>query len=422
MTTLQRRTFLRWSATLAATGLAMTPGGGERSARATAPPPAVRGRARAMVLLFMHGGMSQIDTFDPKPGRVTGGVFRAIDTAQPGVRFAEHLPKLAARAEHLTVLRSLVGKEGNHQRARYLMHTGFSPQGGVVHPSLGAHVGRACDGRRDVPGHVSIGRDAHGAGYLGPGHAPFIVPNAAQPVRNLAPPMALPSERVVRRRALVAALDRRFAGSHDAPGAVAGAAMRAQAEAIMAGPAAAAFDLSAERPDTLARYGDAGFGRGCLMARRLVEAGVPFVEVVLPGWDTHQDNFARVEARSRELDRAMSALLDDLGASGRDADTVVACVTDFGRTPTINGRGGRDHYPAVSSALLFGGGLARGRVVGATDPDGRAVVTAPVSVGDLVRTLAEQLGVEPDEVHMTPEGRPVTTMDPAARRVTDLLA
>jgi len=378
-----------------------------------------------MVVLYMQGGMSQVDTFDPKPGRPTGGEFRAIETSVSGLRFAEHLPGLASRARQLCVVRSLVAREGNHQRARYLMHTGYAPQGGVKHPGLGAHVARARGAMLadlDVPGSVSIGRVAHGAGYLGPAYAPFLVHRADKPVRNLAPAAGLDEARLGRRRAILDELDADFSERHPSPAAASGAAVRRQAEAIMRGPAARAFDLSGEAPEAVARYGDGEFGRGCLMARRLVDAGVPYVEVAMAGWDTHDDNFNRVRLLSGALDRGFSALLDDLHASGRLARTMVVCLGDFGRTPDINGRGGRDHYPAAASAVLAGGGLASGRVVGATDPDGYGVVERPVRIPDLFHTLAHRMGLDPGETHVTPQGRPVTTVDVAGQLVDELLA
>lgn len=380
-----------------------------------------------MIVLYMQGGMSQIDTLDPKPGRPTGGSFKAIDTSASGIRFAEHLPRLAEQARHLTVVRSLVAREGNHLRARYLMHTGYSPQGGVEHPGLGSHVARARSpdsgaAGRDVPGFVSIGRVVHGAGYLGPTHAPFMVRRASQPVRNLSPAAGLDDARIDRRRTVLDELDRGFAQRHPTPAARGGAAVRAQAEAIMQGRAAAAFDLTREHGNALERYGGGEFGRGCLMARRLIDAGVPFVEVSLGGWDTHEDNFDRVASLSALLDRGMSALIDDLRASGRWAHTSVVCLGDFGRTPVINARGGRDHYPAAASALLGGGGLASGRVVGATDPDGHAVIERPVRIPDLFHTFAHVLRVDPAETHVTPQGRPVTTLDPTGAVVPELLA
>lgn len=383
------------------------------SARAARPSPdshSPGGRARACILLFMHGGASQIDTFDPKPGRDTGGEFSAIRTALPGVRVSEHLPGLAQRLDRLTLIRSLTAREGNHDRARYLMHTGYPPQGGAQHPAFGAWV---ADGRDAgaLPGYVAIDTPGQGPGLLGAARAPFIVRDARRPVRNLAPTRPVAPSRQDDRAALWRSLQGDFAAHHPSPHVQGHRDVLEQALTMMASPATEAFDLSREPETMRARYGDSGFGQGCLMARRLVEAGVPFVEVGLRGWDTHADNFDRVRALSGPLDTGMSALLDDLGARGLLDETLVVWMGDFGRTPRINGRGGRDHYPACSSVLIAGGGTPGGQVIGATDADGYEIVDQPVTVPDLLRTMAAALSLDPDDTRMTPTGRPISMVD-----------
>jgi len=395
----RRRDVLRWG--LAAIGGALC-GGFDRSAAATVP-------ARACIVVFLHGGASQFETFDPKPGRPTGGPTKAIDTRVDGLRFAADLPGLAARADRLAIVRSVTAKEGNHDRARYLMRTGHPPQGGVVHPGLAALVSEVHPDL-DVPP-VAIATPGQGPGLVGPRHASLLVRDPDGPLRNATPPRGVDEDRRADRTALWRALQDDFATGRSAPAIAGHTDVVERGMQLMDSPRLAAFDISRESTATRTRYGDDRFGASCLLARRLVDAGVPFVDVGLQGWDTHEDGFARTSALARTLDRGLSALLDDLRASGRLADTLVVCLGDFGRTPTINARGGRDHFPACSSVLLAGAGIRSGVVVGATDPDGTAVAERPVEVPDLFRTMAHVLGVDADRVRMSPTGRPITTVD-----------
>jgi hypothetical protein len=364
--------------------------------------------ARSCILLYMAGGASHIDTFDPKPGRETGGEFKAIKSAVDGVRVSEHLPGLAARLDRMTLVRSLTTKEGNHDRARHLMHTGYTPGGGVDHPCVGSLVA-ADRAAGELPGYVAIGGPGEDAGFLGAGLGPFTVQDPTRPVRYLSHFKQVTEERFQGRLELWRSLEDDFARTH--PSAVVDGQRQVgeRAAAMMASSRVAAFALD-DDPKRDA-YGAGKFGAGCLMARRLVEAGVPFVEVTLNGWDTHQDNFATVKRLSGELDQGMSALLDDLQASGLLAETLVVWMGDFGRSPKINARGGRDHHPRASSVLLAGAGIAGGRVIGATDEDGAEVVERPVTVADLWRTIAVTLGLDPDRVRHTPAGRPIKTVD-----------
>jgi uncharacterized protein (DUF1501 family) len=365
---------------------------------------------RACILVYLHGGASQFETFDPKPGTTTGGPTRAIATRVDGLRFADTLPRLAARADRLAVVRSLTAKEGNHDRARYLMRTGQPPQGGAVHPGLGALVSEAHPDL-DVPP-VAIGVPGQGPGLLGPRHAALFVRDADRPLRNVDAPVD--AGRASDRAEIWRALQSDFAEGRTARAIAGHTDVVERATALMASPRLAAFALARESEATRARYGDDAFGRGCLLARRLVDAGVAFVEVGLPGWDTHEDGFARAGVLATTLDRGLAALLDDLVANGRLADTLVVCVGDFGRTPAINARGGRGHFPRCSSLLLAGGGIRGGTVVGATSADGTAIAEREVTVPDLFRTLAHALELDADRVRMAPSGRPITTVDGGA--------
>lgn len=379
------------------------------------------GQATSCVLVFLHGGASQIDTFDPKPGRETGGPFAAVETAVKGVRFAEHLPGLARRMKQLAVVRSVTSKEGNHDRARYLMHTGFVPQGGVKHPGWGSVVARKYE-RGALPGYVALGGPGHGPGYLGAGFAPFPVGNPEKPVRNLAPNRTITDARLDRRMELWRGFEAEFEATHPTPQVAGQRAIGERAVAMMRAPQAGAFTLDDESAATRERYGRTRFGQGCLMARRLIEADVPFVEVALRGWDTHRDNFPTVERLSGELDLGVSALLDDLRSNGRLASTLVVIMGDFGRTPNINANGGRDHYPSASSIVMAGGGVVGGQVIGSTDPDGYEIAERPVGVPDVFSSMAHALGIAGDETHMTPQGRPVTVVEDGGEVLPELFA
>ncbi len=402
MTTITRRNALRLG--LGALAAGVTTGAlGSRAAVASAAP------ARACILLYMVGGASHIDTWDPKPGRPTGGEFRSIRTTIPGVHVSEHLPKLARQTDKMAILRSLSYREGNHARARYLMHTGYVPAGATRHPGLGSQVVQAKPGQTPLPGNVAIGGPGHTAGLMGPQHAPFVVGNPSKPVRNIG--SHLSRERLDARLDIWSDLQNDF-GQHRGRTAVHGhEEIVEQAVSMMRAEELAGFDLSDEAPATTARYGPTRFGQGCLMARRLVERGVPFVEVQMGGWDTHENNFERVAKLSADLDAGMSALLEDLDASGLLDETMVLWMGDFGRTPDINVRGGRDHYPRVASAVLAGGGITGGQVVGATDIDGREVVESQLSVEDLHRTVQTRLGLDPDAVRLSAGGRPIYAVD-----------
>ncbi len=419
--TLARRNFLR--AGLGALLTASLVGAGSTSRAGTDVLASIR-PVRRCVVLFMHGGASQIDTFDPKPGRPTGGEFRAIESSVSGLRISEHLPQLAARMHRLTLIRSLTAKEGNHERARYLMQTGFVPQGGVEHPSLGAHAARARGPDGELPGFVAINLPGTGPGYLGAAWGPFVVPDASKPVRNLAPPdgLALAPARLDRRVELWRGLEGEFGRAHGSARVAAAREIGERAVALSRSGRLDAFDLSRESAQTRARYGSGRFAEGCLLARRLLEAEVGFVEVGMRGWDTHQDNFSQVRTLSAELDRAAAALIDDLIASGLWSETLLVWLGDFGRTPRINGNGGRDHFPRVSSVVLGGGPIRAGEVIGASDQDGEDIRERPVTVPELFASLATALGLDAGEVHVTPEGRPVTTVDEAGEPIPELFA
>jgi hypothetical protein len=387
-------------------------------ALADAPP----AHAKACILLWLNGGPSHIDTFDPKPGRPTGGTFKAIKTKTPGLELSEHLPQLAERSDKLCVLRGMSSKEGNHQRAQYFVHTGYAPNPTVVHPSLGGWTSaRMGDSNADLPEFVSIGGPSWGAGFLGVQNGPFVMQKAGALPPDVAPAPNVDGSRFERRRAALDAAEARFAKETGDLKVDGRRAVYAKAVHLMQSPKIRAFDLSTESEATKKAYGDTDFGRGCLLARRLVDSGVKFVEVVLDGWDTHQNNFGRTKELMATLDPAFAALLKDLGERQLLASTLVACMGEFGRTPKINPNDGRDHYPQAWAAALAGGGVRGGIVHGATDADGAKVAGKPTTVPDLMATMATLLGMDPGHTEMTPIGRPIAVTDNGTP-IRDILA
>lgn len=410
-----RRKFLQYtfgSALAAALGCAGSKHNPVASSRAATdgPAPAAETKVRAIVLLYMIGGPSQIDTFDPKPDSENSAGVEAIDTAVSGIRISELLPQIATQAEHLAIVRSIVSSEGNHNRARHLMHTGYAPAGGVQHPAFGALVSKQRN-QGALPGYVSIGGPGAGAGFLGTAHNPFAVGKPGTPPRNLARADGVDAARFDSRLALQQQLDESFTKSHASPILESQRDVTRQAVAMMNATERVAFDLGKESATSREAYGDSDFGKGCLLARRLVEAGVPFVEVMQRGWDTHQDHADRTNKLCADLDRGMAALISDLSARGLLESTLIVWTGDFGRNPKMNLRGGRDHYPAVTPAVFAGGGTAGGQVIGATDPDGVAVIDGAVTVPDMFRSIAEAAGLDPERSRMSRAGRPIATVD-----------
>ncbi|HYH66694.1 MAG TPA: DUF1501 domain-containing protein [Urbifossiella sp.] len=393
-------------------------------------------RPKACILLWMAGGPSHIDTFDPKPEAPADvrGEFRPIDTAVPGVRISEHFPRFAKLTRHAAVLRGMSTLESDHKLATYHLHTGYQNRAGVVaFPSLGAIVAKEL-GKRDapLPNFVSIGRgpqEALTAGFLGPDHQPLAVTDPVRGLDFIAP--AGSPEQFGRQVDLARQLDGAF---HDQYRSAAGTAHRTavdRAVRLMNDGQKRAFDLSLEPDAVRAAYGQlgraaagadaktgggqpGGFGQGCLMARRLVEAGVPFVEVVMGdgvGWDTHRDNFPRTRALSAECDIAMSALVEDLRGRGLLDTTLVVWMGEFGRTPQCTG-GGRNHWARAWSSVLVGGGIKGGQVIGRTDRDAAAVADRPISVPDFLATVCTILGIDHKKSNRPPGvDRPIPIVD-----------
>jgi uncharacterized protein (DUF1501 family) len=368
-------------------------------------------KAKACILLYMEGGPSQLDTFDPKQGHKNAGDVKAISTSVSGIQISEYLPMLATRMKQLALIRSVTSKEGNHQRARHLMHTGYPPQGGVDHPALGSILAQS-RGEMSLPGYVSINGPGEDAGFLSASLSPFPVLDPSKPVRYLSRAENIAEPRFDKRFSLKQQLDKNFDSTHSSLYVDGQNSVSEDAVALMKSADAKAFMLDSEPAAVKTAYGESKFGLGCLMARRLVEVGVPFIEVTLGGWDTHKDNFTKLKTDlCPTLDQGMSALLDDLSTRGLLSETLVIWCGDFGRTPRINENGGRDHFPACSTIAMAGAGVKGGQVIGKTSDDGMEVKDRPISVPDVFRTVATRLGLDADESRYAPSGRPIKTVN-----------
>ncbi|MEQ8791854.1 MAG: DUF1501 domain-containing protein [Pirellulaceae bacterium] len=375
---------------------------------------------KSCILLWMSGGPSHLDTFDLKPeapDRIRGE-FRPISTSVPGIQISEHFPKFAKLMQHAALLRSMSTVESDHQLAAYHLHTGYQKRaGGVAFPSLGAIVSREL-GRRDfpLPSFVCIGggsRHATRSGFLGPDHQPLDVTDPQRGTDFLAP---LTSRQEFQDQyALLRRFDASFQEAYRAESATAHASALDRAVRLMNAQEKQAFDLSREPEGVRDRYGRGGFGQGCLMARRLVESGVRFVEVVSGdgvGWDTHRDNFPRTGALSAEADRGMAALIDDLQQSGRLDSTLVIWMGEFGRAPQITSGGGRNHWARAWTSVAIGGGIRGGQVIGRTDRDAAEVVERPISVVDFLATVCSLLGIDYTHENRVPNiERPIPIVD-----------
>jgi hypothetical protein len=380
---------------------------------------------KACILLYMEGGPSHKDTFDMKPGTTDGGEFKPIKTATPGVEICEHLPQFAKLTNDAVVIRGMSTSEGAHGRARYFMHTGYKEgQAGLSYPSIGA-IASAEIGKPDfaLPNFVAISGRSYGSGYLGPTHQPLYVQDPTRGVENLKPIVG--QGEFDDRVGLLEEMEQAFYHDYKVEAGTAHETTYRRAVQMMKSKEAKAFDLSDEPAKVKEAYGASKFGEGCLLARRLVETGVSFVEVNMPGWDTHQDNFDRVKNLSADLDPAMSALIRDLKDRAMLDDTLIVWMGEFGRTPKINTRGakpGRDHYPRAWSTVLVGGGIKGGQVVGKTDKEGAEVVDRKVSALDFLASICQTLGIDYTKVNNTPIGRPVRIVDRAGAPIKELFA
>ncbi len=404
---------------------------------------------RKCILLWMSGGPSQMETFDPKEGHENGGPTKSIETSVPGIRISENLPQTAQVMDHLAVIRSMSTKEGDHSRATYFMHTGYLPQGPIKFPTVGSFLSKELlDKECDLPAFVSVNPfqavspEAYGPGFLGPSWSPLVVASQVTgqdadsqqvsfEVSNLKRSERVSSAQSDARLQLLTSLEHDFLKQHPGDPGRSHVQSYQQAIRMMDSGAVAAFNLDSEDEVLRDSYGRNPFGQGCLLARRLIETGVSVVEVNLnsangagggSGWDTHQDNFEAVRSLCGVLDPAYATLISDLKQRGLLDDTLVVWMGEFGRTPKINDNTGRDHWPKSWSTVLAGAGVSTGQVYGGTSDDGMEVRNDPMTIQNLMATVCRALNLDHESTNMSNIGRPIPLADHGAVPARSLLS
>jgi uncharacterized protein (DUF1501 family) len=365
-------------------------------------------RHKSAILLWMSGGPSTIDIWDLKSGGITGGPFRPINTNADGVQICEHLPLLAKNMDKLSIVRSMSTREADHGRGRYYMHTGYTPSPTIDYPSYGSVISHELIDQipeLEIPPFVSVGGVSVGPGFLGMSYAPFVVDSNGN-IRNLN--MGLDQNRLNQRLTMLKTIEDQFISQNRGDFASDHLKVLTKTTKLMSSPQMEAFKISKEPIEMRERYGNTGFGRGCLMARRLVEAGVPFIEVDLGGWDNHNNIFPTLENQKLpEMDKAMSALIEDLDSRGLLQDTAIIWMGEFGRTPNINGNAGRDHWARSWSVVVGGAGFKTGIVVGQTSEDGKQVIGESYTSQDLMASVLRSLGISLETTFTSKNGRPM---------------
>ncbi len=410
---------------------------------------ALRKTGKSCILMWMNGGASQLETFDPKPGQENGGPTQGIESSVPGITIAEHLPRMSKRMEDLAVIRSMNTKEGDHSRAIQHLHTGYQPTGPLIYPTFGSLISKELGTEEsDLPSFVSIAPirnispQAHTAGFLGAEYAPMVVGSNRGPVGNMGAgdyaviDAALRVENLgsntaaglERRLGLLKRQEERFHKNHPDTAVLSHRDAYQKAARLMRSSGATAFKLDEEPVEVRDKYGKTQFGQSCLLARRLVERGVPFIEVTMSdpqnggglGWDTHQNNFEAIKPLCATLDQSWDALLNDLKERGLLEKTLVVWMGEFGRTPKINTMVGRDHFPDAWSTVLAGGGVRGGQVIGKTTDDGMSVADRPVKVPDFLAALCTALEIDPTKQNISGIGRPISIVDDEGKAVSEL--
>jgi hypothetical protein len=373
----------------------------------------LRKRGMSCILLWMQGGPSQLETFDPKPGHANGGETKAISTSVSGIQLADNLPNLAKVADHLAVIRSMTSKEGAHPRATSLMHTGYLPTASVKYPTFGAIAAKEIPHPEcELPHFVQVGGGrgfAGGGGILGVEYNPFLVQQAGQLPQNTQ--VASGPDRYRRRLGLLDQLEADFAAEGGKQLVEDHKRLYDKTAKMILSPQMKAFELDQEPASARDAYGRTPFGNACLLARRLVETGVTFIELNSGNWDTHDNNFERTRTLTGSIDKPFSQLVADLKQRGLLETTLVVWMGEFGRTPRINARSGRDHFPRAFSVALAGGGVRGGRVIGKTDAGGETIAQRPVTVSDLFQTFCKSLQINPKKENTSSIGRPIKIVD-----------
>ncbi len=373
--------------------------------------------AKSVIFLMMSGGMSHLDTLDVmgKKESVLGET-KAIETSAKGIMLSENLPKTAKQMQHICLMNGMSTTQGAHEQGQYLMQRSYTMRGTIVHPALGSWVVRLAGKRNNnLPGFVAVSTDANSAagGFMGAKYSGVPIGEPGQGLQDSMRPSSINEGDFEKRLKLADAMNKQFHTQITNPGIREHSSLYDDALRLMRCEDLKAFDVKKEPTEISEMYGTSRFGQGCLLARRLVEHGVRFVQVTLGGWDTHYDNFTAVPARAKNLDDGLSALLKDLHRRGMLQDTLVAVGTEFGRTPEIitEHQDGRDHYPKAFSCLIAGGGITGGRFYGKKDDKGGNVVEGMTTTMDFNATISYALGLDTDQVIMSPSGRPFTVAD-----------
>jgi hypothetical protein len=410
MDELSRRKFIQYSAK-ALLGVGLASSSGPLWASQTLRKPT----ARNVIYIYLSGGMSHIDTFDPKPSWKDQGPVQTIATNVSGIQFSGYLPNLAKRADKLAIIRSMYSNQGAHAPGEYFMHTSYEQRGTIRHPGLGAWL-NSMSGKTNstLPGNIRIGGSNNapgGAGFLDSKYEPLHLGSPDDGLPHVARHHSVDDVELRERLAIAEMMDLSFHKKYPAKLVRAYGDVYEEAIKLMNSKDLVAFDLSQEPKLMRDVYGDTRLGKSCLLARRLVEHGVRFVEITHGGWDTHYDNHDLVPALTDPLDVSLSALLDDLHYRGLLDETLVVIGTEFGRSPEINGNAGRNHHPAAFTCILAGGGIQGGQVYGATDASGGSIADNGVTVPDFNATIAYALGLPIDKVIDSPSGRPFRIAD-----------
>ena len=359
----------------------------------------IASKAKNVIYICLDGGMSHIDTFDPKDDKDVMGDTTKISTNVDGIELGNRLPKLAEVVDKMSIIRSTTSKTGAHEQAQYLNRTSYRQIGSIVHPSLGSWVAHLQERERDIPDYVLIsGSSAHpNSGFLPKVKSPLPIVDPQGGLRNSKVDNKL-EERMRILRELNSSLKAPLASEYNQ--------FYDNTVRFLKSKDLELFDLTKESSDIRAKYGDTKLGQGCLLAKRLIKGDVKFIEINNGGWDTHVDNFTKLDNKLKEVDDALSALVLDLASEGLLDSTLIALVTEFGRTPNINVNAGRDHHPQCYSTILIGAGVKGGYIAGETNKTASKVTKDPYTISDINATIAHLLGIKTEEEKISPNGRP----------------
>ena len=370
------------------------------------------GSAKAVIYIYLTGGLSQIDSFDTKPGADTQGPVESLKTNADGILISEYFPKMARQMDKVCLIRSMHSTQGVHEHGSYYMRTGYMMNQTIKHPGIGAWSSHFLGkGETELPQNVKIGGSTNSTwgGFLDPRHAALTIATPNSGLQHSRLPSSVTSHRFERRLSRLRQMNDAFVASNRTRATRTHVELFDEAVRLMKSNDLEGFELSHEATKKRQQYGENSLGQGCLLAKRLVERGVRFIEVNDRGWDTHIRNFALMREKGAVLDQALSALLDDLSQTGMLEETLVVVATEFGRTPTIDEANvGRDHYPQAFTCLMAGGGVLGGQAYGATDKEGREIVADQVTVPDFNATIAHAMGLPLREKVISPSKRPFT--------------